>query len=135
MPLAIGVIAAVALLAWSGVELDHVVRQYPGQFFMGCFAVLFIAVAAGIARFKADHRPVVIARPVPSLPKAIPAVPVRTAVAAPHDEDARPCDGPACRNKVDDDPWTARVPGDARERVFCSQECARGWQASLSHPV
>jgi hypothetical protein len=127
-----GVILVILLIATGGAELDQVIHAYPAQFWMGVFAVLFIAAAAGAARFRAVLRDQVPLRPaVPPLPKAIPAVPLVTAIAPPYlAEEAQDCEGPECRNKVDDDPWKARVAGSRDEHVFCSQQCVQAWQGN-----
>jgi hypothetical protein len=137
MPLAIGIIAALMLLAWGGVELDHVIHAYPGQFLMGVFAFLVVAFALAAARFRKAGERVPLRPAVPSLPPAIQAkpeqsvlnaAPVLRAVAAPEAEDAAGCEGPSCTERVNDDPWTARVHGEGREHVFCSEACVREWQ-------
>jgi len=132
MPIAVvaGVVGALLLLAWGGVELNHLIHAYPGQFYMGVFAFLFV-VAGMAARVRASHRPVRLrpAEPeIPPLPKAIQAAPVLTAIASPAAEDAAPeCEGPECANKLDDDPWQAQPPGAAEPHLFCSRECASAW--------
>jgi hypothetical protein len=137
MLLAIGVIVGLLLLAWGGVELNDLIRAYPGQFYMVVFAVLFIAAAAGAARIHhVVHDRVPVRPPVPPLPKAIPAAPVLSAIAGPDQAvDALDCEGPGCVHKVDDDPWLAMRPGDEDEHVFCSRRCAEAWRGSLAHPA
>lgn len=132
MPLAIGVIAALLLLAWGGMELDHVIHAYPGQFLAGVISFLIIAFALAAAKFRLAAQRVPLRPAVPPLPPAIKAAPVLTAIASPGAEDARECEGPGCRNKVDDDPWKGGVPGDARHE-FCSERCTRAWIAA-NHP-
>jgi hypothetical protein len=125
----IGVVVLILLVCWGGVELNDLIHQYPGQFYMGVFAVLFIAVGVGAAKFhRAVHDQVPLRPKVPELPKAIEAVPLVTAIAAPHTEKARDCEGPQCGHQVDDDPWTALAEGNPEEHVFCSQKCARTWR-------
>jgi hypothetical protein len=139
--LAGGVIVAALLLAWAGVELDHLIRAYPGQFYMAFFAVLIVAVATGTARFyRVTHDRVPLAPPPPPpLPKALKAAPVLTAIAGPDEaEDAQDCEGPGCASKVDDDPWLAMMPGEEDEHVFCSKRCAEAWRdehRSADRPV
>jgi hypothetical protein len=137
MPLAIGVIAALMLLAWGGVELDHVIHAYPGQFWMGVFAFLVVTFALAAAKFRKANERVPLRPAAPPLPPAIQAkpeqpalnaAPVLRAVAAPGAEDAAGCEGPSCDSKVNDDPWIARVHGEEREHVFCSEACIREWQ-------
>lgn len=40
------------------------------------------------------------------------------------------CEGPACREALDDRPWTLEVEGDSGKEThsFCSRECAEQWQ-------
>jgi hypothetical protein len=125
----IGVVVLILLVCWGGVELNDLIHQYPGQFYMGVFAVLFIAAAAGAARFyRVTHDQVPLRPKVPEMPKAIEAVPLVTAIAAPHTEEAQACEGPGCGNKVDDDPWTAAPEDDPDDKHrFCSHRCARRW--------
>lgn len=125
---AAAVILAVMLLAWAGIEVDHVIHAYALQFYVGVFAVLFIAAAAGAAHMhRVVHDRVPLRPPVPPLPKAVLAAPVLTAIAAPAAVEAEDCEGPACTNKVDDDPWRARLNG-GEEHQFCSELCARTWK-------
>ena len=125
------VIAAALLLAWAGVEVNHLIHAYPGQFYMSVFGTCFIAVAVGIGRIRhAVHDKMPLAPPPPPpLPKALKAAPVLTAVAGPDEaQDAPDCEGPGCASKVDDDPWLAMMPGEETEHVFCSQRCAEAWR-------
>lgn len=134
MPLAIGVIAALLLLAWGSVEVGHVIHSYPGQFWMGVFAFLVLAFALAAARFRKANERVPLKPPaIPPLPPAIKAAPVLTAIASPGAEEAPSCEGPACASKVDDDPWTVRE-GDGTAHAFCSQECAQAWSGSRTAP-
>lgn len=129
MPLlAVGVIIGLLLLAWGGMEVDHIMHAYPGQFWMGVFAFLVTTFALAAARFRKANERVPLRPAVPPLPLAIKASPVRLAVAAPGTGDPRDCEGPGCLNKVDDDPWTARVHGEEGEHLFCSEACTGRWQ-------
>lgn len=134
--LAVAAIVAMLLLAWGGVELNDFIRAYPGQFYMGAFAISFIAIAVGIGRIRHAVRDrVPLALPPPPLPAAIQAAPVLLAVASPGDEgDASECEGPSCDRKVSRDPWTARVEGDQALHEFCSEKCAREWTDLKSAP-
>jgi hypothetical protein len=128
--LAAAAVAALLVLAWAGVELNHVIHAYPGQFWMGAVAVLVIVFGLAAARFRVANTRVPLRPPAPALPplpKAIAAVPELTAVASPHDEEAAACEGPACGHKVSDAPWTARVHGEEGEHAFCSRRCAEAW--------
>lgn len=143
MPLlAIGVIAVVLLLTWGGMEIGHVMHTWPLQFWFGVVSFLILAFAITAAQFRRAGERVPLRPRLPPLPPAIQAVPVKAelraapvlkAVASPEAEEARACEGPGCLNKVDDDPWTARVPGGA-EHVFCSESCASGWHAARRLP-
>lgn len=126
MIIAIGVVIALTLLIWSGFEVDQLFTHHPAYFYMGAFAMLFI-IAGMAARVHASHRPVRLVPEAPPLPKAIQAKPVLTAIASPAAEAARECAGPSCSNKLDDDPWMARMPGDAQDSHFCSEACIRDW--------
>jgi hypothetical protein len=126
MPLAIVIIIAALLLAWAGVEVNHVIHAYPGQFWMAMFAFLFV-IAGLAARHRAASRPVRIVPEAPPLPKAIQAKPVLTAIASPAADAVLECAGPSCANKLDDDPWMARMPGDAQDSHFCSEACIQDW--------
>jgi hypothetical protein len=135
MLLFVGVIIALLALAWAGVKLDHIVHVYPGQFYMGVFAALFIATAAGVARHRGIERSRVPLQPqVPPLPKAIPAAPVLTAIAAPQAEEAENCAGPGCGNQVDDDPWLARLAHEEEDSKFCSEACVQRWEQQQAVP-
>jgi hypothetical protein len=125
---AAAVVLAAMLLAWAGIEVDHVIHTYEVQFYVAVFAVLFIAAAAGAARMhRVTHDRVPLRPQAPPLPKAIRAAPVLTAVAAPAADDAEPCEGPGCASKVDSDPWTARLHTEEHDHKFCSRACAEAW--------
>lgn len=130
--LAAGIIAALLLGAWGMVELGHVARAYPGEFWTAATALASFAVAAAWARFRAVSRDRVPLRPVPPQPPAVPAVPVRPALAPAPSWEGRACDGPGCGKGLDGDPWTATVEGDEREYAFCSPQCGRAWDAARS---
>ena len=127
-----GVIAAVILLGLGAVELNHVLHAYPGQTWLGIAALLCVIFGMAAAKFRRSQERVSLRPPapqVPPLPKAIQAAPVLTAVASGEAaEEAQPCEGPACPNKVDDDPWTARMPWETFTRRFCSEACVRAWE-------
>lgn len=137
MPVIVVVIVVVALLllASAGVELNHLVHAYPGQFLMGTFAVLFIAVAMGTARFQAARRgnaPVRLVRELPPLPKAIAAVPVREAITPA--SGTVPCERDGCAREVEHGAaWAAEVPGE-EDRFFCSERCLTRWDSSRMAP-
>lgn len=133
MPLAIGVIAAVLLLAWGGVEVNHVVHAYPVQFWLSAACVLIVAFALAAARFRISNERVPL-RPAPrALPPAVrvvpelKAAPVLRAIASTEAPDAQDCEGPGCPHKVDDDPWTWKAPGEEESHVFCSEACGHSW--------
>lgn len=142
MPLlAIGVIILALLLAWGGVEIDHAINAYPGQFLAGVVCFLIVSFAGAVARYRKAHEREHVTltrdlRPrVPELPPAVvvkplAAAPVLKAIACPGHVGARDCEGPACGAKVDDDPWTITLPGEVKERVFCSERCAGRWSAA-----
>lgn len=46
------------------------------------------------------------------------------------------CEGPGCREELDDNPWKIRAEGGARseEHSFCSRECAEAWKEQDSEP-
>lgn len=136
MLLAAGIIIAALVLAWGGLEADHFMHAYPGQSLAAVASVLILAFALAAARFRVANTRVPLwqeARPAPP-PAAIRAAPVLVAIAGPHDEEAAPCEGPGCRNKVTGDPWTARVAGEEQEHAFCSEGCAAAWQPSAAPP-
>ena len=140
MPLAaIGVIVVALLLAWAGVEVDHVMHAYPAQFYAGVLAVLFIGAAAGVARFRAIARSRVpvqqLARSLPLLPKAIAAVPVLTAIATAPGGEAG-CERDGCARKTPmSASWGVQVEGEAAEHLFCSERCAQAWDAARRQEV
>ena len=141
MPLAIIGVFGLLLLVAGGVEADHLMHEYPGQFWFAVTSVLATATASAVARFRyasRGGRPVNLVREVapPPLPKAIPASPVREAITSsvPSAQEAAPCEGPLCTRKVNDSPWTAEVPGDPREHVFCSEACASRWDQMRLKP-
>lgn len=130
---------AALLLAWAGVEIDHALNAYPGQFLAGVICFLIVSFAGAVARFRKAGEQVTLARDVrPRLPELPPAVtvkplaaaPVLKAIACPGHVGARDCEGPGCGVKVDDDPWTVTLPGEVKEHVFCSRRCAASWNAA-----
>lgn len=129
----VGVIIAAALAIWGGVELDHVMHQWPGQFWMGVAFLLTVIFGMAAAKVRLASQRVPLRPPapaVPPLPKAIAAAPVLTAVASgAAAEEAQPCEGPGCPHKVDDDPYLARMPWETFTRRFCSEACVRAWEA------
>ena len=140
MPLlAIGVILLALLLAWAGVEIDHFLNAYPGQFLAGVICFLIVSFAGAVARFRKANERVPLVRDVrPKIPELPPAVivkplsaaPVLKAIACPGHVGARDCEGPGCGVKVDDDPWVVTLPGETKEHVFCSERCAGAWSAA-----
>jgi hypothetical protein len=140
VPLAVGVIAVLLLLAWGGMEVNHVIHAYPVQFWLGVTSVLVIAFAFAAAKFRLANQRVPLRPAPPALPPAVrvtpelKAAPVLRAIASTEEPGARPCEGPLCTNKVDDDPWTARVEEDGDDHVFCSRSCAQRWTDRRSAP-
>ena len=137
MPL-VGLAAALVLLAWGGIELDHVIRAYPLQFWFGVASFLILCLAFAAAKFRRANEQVPL-RPalqaVPPPPPAIKAAPVLTAIASAQDPDAAPCEGPGCARRVSEEPWTAQVDGEEEEHVFCSEACARKWDLARRRPA
>lgn len=135
---AAGIVLAALLLAWAGVELDHVIHAYPAQFWFGAAAVLIVAFSMAAARFRVAGQRVPLrpaAPALPPLPKAIQAAPVLTAVASGvAAEEAQPCEGPGCAHKVDSDPYLAHMPWETFEHRFCSEPCVRGWERLQKAP-
>lgn len=138
MPLtAAAIIAALLLLAWAGVEVDHLVTAYPAESIFAVSAVAVIASAAVIARFRADHRPVQLGRPVrgtvleaaPARPAIMPAPPAPVAAAG------GKCDGPQCGEELDDDPWACEGTFPDTHTVsgrFHSKGCMEAWQRLMT---
>lgn len=134
MIVAVGIIVALLLLAWAGVEVHMLIVTYPGECLMGLFGLVFIMVGLA-ARHRAANRPVRLTplKP-PAPPPALQAKPVLTAIATTAAEDAAECDNPRCSNKVDDDPWVGRLNGetDVEARQFCSEACVQEWADTLN---
>jgi hypothetical protein len=147
MPLIIGVIAGILLLAWAGVEVDRLVTAYPAESIFAVSAVTIIAVGVAVARFRAANERVPLNPPVrgivieaaPARP-AIRAAPPRPVTAAAPPAPAPPrvgerCDGPGCQETLDDDPWDCGgVMPDGHEvkGQFCSRACMEAWQRLMT---
>jgi hypothetical protein len=135
MPYAIAAVVVLVLLVAGGVEVKDLMHEYPGQFLMGTFATLFIAVGCGTAllrRAARGGRPVLVVRELPPLPKAIQAVPALTAVAVtagPHNE--LDCEHGECGQKTTHGAaWGVQVTGEAGEHLFCTEQCAQAWDSA-----
>ena len=135
MPYAIAGVVVFVLLVAGGVELDDLMHEYPGQFYMGVFATLFIAVGCSTALLRRAARgghQVPLVRELPPLPKAIQAVPVMTAAAVtagPQEEVE--CERQDCDHRVvPKAAWGVRLEGEAREHLFCSEWCAQAWDSA-----
>jgi hypothetical protein len=134
VPYAIAGTVAFVLLVAAGVEVNDLVHEYPGQFLMGTFATLFFALATGTAllrRAAQGGRQVPLVRELPPLPKAIQAVPVRTAIPVAELHDELDCEREGCGRKTTHKAaWGVQVAGEAGERLFCSEWCAKAWDSA-----
>lgn len=134
MPYAIAFTVAFVLLVAGGVEVNDLVHEYPGQFLMGTFATLFFTVATGTALLRrAAHggRQVPLTREPPPLPKAIQAVPARTALPVARADGELDCERDKCGRKTTyKAAWGVQVAGEVGERLFCSEWCAQAWDSA-----
>jgi hypothetical protein len=131
VPYAVAGVIVFILLVAGGVEVDHLMHEYPGQFLMGVSAVLFTAVACGTALLRrAAHggRQVPLVR---ELPKAIQAVPLVAAIPAAGPQEELECERGECeRTMTTKAAWGVQVHGEPGERLFCSEWCAQAWDSA-----
>lgn len=132
MPYAIAGVIVFVLLVAGGVEIDHLMHEYPAQFYMGVFAMVFFSVASGtmLLRRAAHGGQVPLTRELPVLPKAIQAAPVLTAIAVTGQQEVD-CEREDCDQVTTPRAaWGVRVEGEEAEHLFCSQECAQAWDSA-----
>jgi len=139
MPLAVLGVFGLMLLVAGGVEVNHLVHEYPGQFYMGVFATMFFAVASGtmlLRRAAHGGRQVPLVRELPPLPRAIQAAPVVTAIpAASAPQEELECEREGCEHTMmPKAAWGVQVHGETGERLFCSEWCAQTWDAARLLP-
>jgi hypothetical protein len=144
MPLLIGVIAGILFLTWTGVEVDKVVTAYPAETIFAVSSALIVSASFVIARFRAATRRVPLDPPVRGT--VIEAAPVRPAIrrgpVTPPDPPGpsaprigEKCDGPQCRETLDDDPWDCGgIMPDGHEvsGQFHSKACMEAWQRLMA---
>lgn len=152
MPLILGIIVGLLLLVWGGVEAARVVSEYPAESIFAVSSLFAITAAVTVARFRAAGRrvsldpatrgTVITAAPVrpsvmpapaapPSPPIPLPPVPVLRFPERPPDR----CDGPQCKETLDDDPWNCEgvMPdGHTVKGRFHSKGCLEAWQRLMT---
>jgi hypothetical protein len=150
MPLIIGAIVVVLILVWAGVEIDKVVTAHPAETIFAVSSVAVIVVSVSVARVYASlhdrvplDRPargtVIEAAPVrpairPAAPAPRPEVPPLPPAATPP-RTGQECDGPGCREILDDSPWDcggSMPDGHQVSGQFHSKACVEAWQVLMA---